>query len=65
MKEVTQEEFYKVIGPQDVILETITPFPYTTNFKLRYGGIVGKVVNSFTDGIHYRWPIVKKYYLNN
>ena len=63
MKEVTQEEFYKVIGPLDVVLNTISPYPYTTEYKLRYGALVGKVVDGWTDGVPHRWPIVRKYYL--
>lgn len=63
MKEVTKDEFYKVIGPLDVVLHTQSPYPYTTEYKIRYGSVVGKVVNSYTDGIQHRWPIVTKYYL--
>jgi hypothetical protein len=34
-KEVTKEEFYKYIGPLDVILDIVGDYPYTTIFKMR------------------------------
>jgi hypothetical protein len=45
MKEVTKEQFYKVIGPLDVVSSVIGDFPYTTEYKFRNGGLKGKVVD--------------------
>jgi hypothetical protein len=45
MKEVTQKEFYEAIGNRDVVLSTLGNFPFTTEFKLRRGGLVGKSVD--------------------
>jgi len=63
MKEVTKDEFYKVIGPHDVTLNTISPFPYTTEFKLLNGSLVCKVVSTFTDAEKKLYPIITKHYL--
>jgi hypothetical protein len=47
MVEVDKEEFFKRIGPLDVVLSMVgDDFPYTTKFTMRYGGIVGKTVDS-------------------
>jgi alkylation response protein AidB-like acyl-CoA dehydrogenase len=51
MRKVTQEEFYKKMGPLDV---TVTPegnYPYKTFFKLRRGGIVGMIVDREYGGL--------------
>jgi len=59
MKEVTKTEFFKVIGPQDVVTALEGPYPYTTHFNLRYTGReVGRIVES--EGP----PPVKRYLLN-
>lgn len=66
MKEVIKDEFYKEIGPQDacVSVENTHKFPYTSLFKLRYGRLLGKAVDSYTDGIKNKYPIITKYYLS-
>jgi hypothetical protein len=64
-KEVKKDEFYNTIGPLDVVLSITTDFPYTTEFKLRSGTVKGKCVNSWTDGVYQKRPIIEKYYLTN
>lgn len=56
MKEVTKEYFYSKIGKLDVTVYPIGNFPYTTEFKLRNGRIVGKTVETLPR------PITEKYY---
>lgn len=66
MKEVNQEEFYKIIGPLDVCIriEDEKHYPYTSLFELRYNRkLIGKIVNSYTDNIDKKYPIITKYYL--
>lgn len=68
MKEVSKDKFYEVIGPQDacVSIENEYKFPYTSIFKLRHNRkLLGKVVESYTNGIKNKYPIVKKYFLIN
>jgi len=45
MKPVTKEKFYEAIGDKDVVLSTTTGFPFTTEFKLRGGKLVGKSID--------------------
>ena len=61
MERVSKGEFYKIIGPLDVVLTTVGNYPYTTIFKLRNGKEVGRSVSEFTT--EYRWPVVSSYYL--
>lgn len=66
MKAVDIVEFWNTIGPLDVCVsvENAAKFPYTTVFKERYSGrIVGKLIDSYTDGIENHYPIVSQYYL--
>ena len=56
MKEVTKEYFYSKIGKLDVTVYPRGEFPYTTEFKLRNGQMMGKVVESLPR------PITEKYY---
>lgn len=46
LRAVTKDEFYAFIGPLDAIGSIQpTPWPYTTVYKLRYGGKeLGRVV---------------------
>lgn len=44
-KKVSSDEFYKKIGPLDVVLEVQGSYPYKTLYKLRNSG---KVI-----GFHY------------
>ena len=36
MREVTGDEFFEVIGPLNVTLTVLDPYPYKTEFKLKY-----------------------------
>lgn len=45
-KEVTSEQFYAVVGPMDVSVHPVGPWPYTVFFKTRKGEIIGKSINS-------------------
>ena len=61
MREVTQKEFYDVIGPLNVHPHIINDkWPYTSDFLTPSGQFRGRVVNtdSLIDGLHER-----KYYL--
>jgi len=40
-KLVTEDKFYEVIFPLDVVLQTEGNYPYKTTFRLRHGGVVG------------------------
>lgn len=66
MKQVTYREFYDAIGQQDAVtsIENEYSYPYTSLFKLRNGELLGKVVDSYTDGIKNKYPMVRKYYLS-
>lgn len=62
MKEVNKDYFYSKINPLDVICRVIGNFPYTTIFETKDRILKGKIIENYTDGIKYRYPIVKKYY---
>lgn len=67
MKEVTQDEFYKHVGDQDACVRVLNEYkwPYTILFELRHSRkLIGKVVESYTDGIEHRYPIVKQYLIS-
>lgn len=48
--EVTQDEFYKVIGSLDVHPVTTGPWPYTSLFKTRSGLVRGKTELYYPEG---------------
>ena len=50
MKEVTGEEFYHVIGPQNVTPYAEGPWPYTSLFKTPSGEVRGKIVKHIPEG---------------
>jgi hypothetical protein len=51
MRKVTQDEFYAHIGPLDVHPSIRPgPWPYTSDWKLRSGLIVGKSVAVYING---------------
>lgn len=58
MKEITKDEFYKIIN--DNRLDVVV-YPHTTEFKFRNGTLFGKVVEEYHDGK--RYPVVTKYYV--
>jgi len=62
-REVSKEQFYKIIGVGDVVSTVKGKYPYTTEFKLRYGRLVGKTVDSYEG--QYKWPVIRKYYISN
>lgn len=68
MKAITKTEFYQLIESRklDVVynVDRRSDYPYTGTFSFRNGKVFGKVVNDFTDGIINRYPIVRKYYIN-
>ncbi len=49
-REVSTEEFYRVIGPQNVHPQSVGPYPYTSIFKTPSGETKGKAVGYFPDG---------------
>lgn len=36
MKEVTRDKFFEVMGPLNVTLTVLEPYPYKTEFRLKY-----------------------------
>lgn len=66
MKEVTKDIFYSNIGPQDacIRIENEYKWPYIQLFELRHSRkLVGKIVDSYTDGIEHNYPIITKYFV--
>lgn len=49
-REVSMDEFYEHIGPQDVSPWPVGPWPYTSEFKTRGGFVLGKVEGYLPDG---------------
>jgi hypothetical protein len=47
MKEVTREEFNAYVLKQDVVLTVKDPFPFTIDYKLRNGTLIGIEVDSY------------------
>lgn len=66
MKNVSKKEFYDKIGPLDacVSIENEYKYPYTSLFKTRGGQLIGKSVDSYTNSIKNKYPIITKYYLS-
>jgi hypothetical protein len=58
MKEVSKEYFASKIYKLDVTVYPKGKFPFTTDFKLRNGNLIGKEVESLP------YPITTKYYTN-
>jgi hypothetical protein len=67
MKEATREEFFDFVGDKDlcVSVDNAYKYPYTSLFKTRGGNLEAKIIDSYTDGIEHRDPIIRKYYINN
>lgn len=59
VRKVTKDEFYQSIGNKDAVPHILpTPYPYTSVFKLRYGGaemgrIVGRTEGGLTVNDHF------------
>lgn len=68
MKAITKTDFRKLIenGKLDVVynVDRNSEYPYTGIYTFRNGKVFGKVVNSYTDGVINRYPIVSTYYIN-
>lgn len=65
LREVSKEEFWGFIKTATFdIVSSIErgPYPYTSLFKTRNGGLVGKIVESYagTD----LWPVISTYFLS-
>lgn len=62
-REVSKEEFFRVIGPQDVSPSIVSgKWPYTSNFVTRNRQVRGKCVGYLPEGSVFE---SKKYYLPN
>ena len=61
MIEVTKEQFYDAIGELNVALQATGKYPYITEFRLKDGTLLGKVINDYTGGILNNYPIVSRY----
>jgi hypothetical protein len=60
MKQVDKEYFNKTVLKLDVVLSVKGSFPFTTEFKLRSGALVGVEVERYGIGDEDR--IVEEYY---
>jgi len=49
-KEVTHDEFHKVMGPQDVSPSIVTRFPYTSEWVTPQRRVIGKTVDYLPEG---------------
>ena len=49
-KEVTHDEFFRVIGPQDVTPVAVGRWPYTSEWKTRQLRVIGKTVDYLPEG---------------
>lgn len=49
-REVSKNEFFKVIGPQNVTPYPEGNWPYTSHFKTPSGIVRGKIVNFLPEG---------------
>ncbi len=66
MKNVSKDEFYNIIGPQDacVRIENEYKWPYTTLFELRHARkLVGKIVITSPENTGHKYPLTTNYYL--
>jgi hypothetical protein len=61
-REVSQDEFYQIVGPLDAVVSAVGQFPYTSEFKIRYGKLIGKAVDSY--GFEYGKYVVTRYYIS-
>lgn len=68
MKAIAKKDFYNLIEERkiDVVynVDRSSEYPYTGIYTFRNGKVFGKVVNSYTDGVINRYPIVSTYYIN-
>ena len=44
-REVSEDQFFATVGQMDVHPRPVGPYPYTSHWKLRYGGTVGLSVS--------------------
>lgn len=58
MKQVSKKYFYSKIGKLDVAVHVKGNFPYITEFRIRHGEIIAKVIDYLPR------PITTKYYTN-
>lgn len=58
MKKVTREEFYEVIGNENVIVKPIGDYPYKINFSLKNGRVIGYIQDTEN-------PDISDYYIAN
>lgn len=64
MKQVTKEDFWKAIGDKNVSLHVSEEFPFSTDFRLKSTGkSEGMIIESWTNGEKYNYPIVEEYLL--
>tara|TARA_B100001146_G_C16161175_1_gene425730 strand:+ start:1197 stop:1391 length:195 start_codon:yes stop_codon:yes gene_type:complete len=61
MKKVTQEEFYKFIGPQNVVGSCVGDSPYDYHVKTRSGELVAKIECSHAPGTV--WPKIETHFI--
>jgi hypothetical protein len=54
---VSKEEFYRSVMPLDAVMKVVGRYPYTVEWRLRSGRLLGKSV-----GVNNR-PTETKYYL--
>lgn len=61
-RQVSKDEFFRILEPLDAVVSAVPPFPYTSVFTLRNRELIGKVVSSY--GFEYGKYVVKRYYIS-
>ncbi len=62
MKQVSKDEFFKIVGPLDVTVSVLGNYPYTNEFKTRRHKLIGKAVDRYVNGN--RGLITTDYFVN-
>lgn len=61
-RQVSRDEFYKLVGPLDAIVSAVGNYPYTSECIMRNGKLIGKAVDSH--GFEYGKHVVTRYYIS-
>lgn len=61
-RQVSYDEYWETIGNLNAVVYTVGNFPYTSEWKLRNGNLIGKSVDSY--GFEFGKYIVTRYYIS-
>lgn len=64
MTEVNKNTYFDLIKDLDVISDISNEYPFTTTHKIRYGIIIGKIVESWS-ALPKKRPVITKYFINS